>query len=279
MAATILLLDNDLRLLTHLSERLTYLGYDVTTASRVHDAVLKGIVVTPHLFVCDVMMPELNGWEFKRLLAQIPSLATVPILFLSTHDTLPAELYDPTVGLVEVLKKPYSGESLVTAVAGLLARQAGRVRLMAQPLTGSLALDGASQVELCHVLALRAIDGVVRLSWPAGTAEWTWSRGRLIDAASANESGEEAFHAPMTAPASSLAVVVDPPPPVPPRPTITKPLAILIAETLRRHVQGEDDSPRSGVGTARRMETDAEFLERLAATGLIRRTTPAASGR
>jgi CheY-like chemotaxis protein len=279
VAAKILLLDNDLRLLTHLSERLTYLGYDVTTASRVHDAVLKGIVVTPDLFVCDVMMPELNGWEFKRLLAQIPSLATVPILFLSTHNILPAELYDPTVGLVEVLKKPYAGEALVAAVASLLARQAGRVRLMTQPLTGSLALDGASQIELCHVLVLRATDGVVRLSWPAGTAAWTWSRARLIDAATADESGEEAFYAAMTAPASSLAVVVEPPPPVPPRPTITKPLATLIAEALRRRAQGEDDPPRAGAGTARRLETDAEFLERLAATGLIRRITPAASGR
>jgi DNA-binding response OmpR family regulator len=279
VAAKILLLDNDLRLLTHLSERLTYLGYDVTTASRVHDAVLKGIVVTPDLFVCDVMMPELNGWEFKRLLAQIPSLATVPILFLSTHNILPAELYDPTVGLVEVLKKPYAGEALVAAVASLLARQAGRVRLMTQPLTGSLALDGASQIELCHVLVLRATDSVVRLSWPGGTAEWTWSRARLIDAATADESGEEAFYAAMTAPPSSLAVVVEPPPPVPPRPTITKPLATLIAEALRRRAQGEDDPTRAGAGTARRLETDAEFLERLAATGLIRRITPVASGR
>jgi CheY-like chemotaxis protein len=277
VAAKILLLDNNLRLLTLLSERLTYLGYEVTTASRVHDAVLKGIVVAPDLIVCDVLMPELNGWEFKRLLVQMPALATVPVLFLSTHETLPAELYHPAVGLVDLLRKPYVVDALVTAVGALLARQAGRLRLMTQPLSATVSLAGASLIDLCQVFVLRSFDGVVKL--PGGaTAEWVWSRGRLIDAGFDRERGEVAFYATMAAPLTDAAVTIEPLPLVPPRPTITETPAALIAEAIRRRDQPAGAS--SGALEDRRApETDAEFLERLAATGLIRRITTAAAER
>lgn len=281
MAAKILLLDNNLRVLGLVSERLTYLGYEVVTASRVHDAVLKGIVMPPDLLVCDVLMPELNGWELKRLLAQIPSLAAVPILFLSAHETLPVEMYHPTVGIVDLLKKPYTGEALVAAVGTLIARQAGRRRLMTQPLTGTVALDGATLIDLCHVLALRSADGTVTLSVGAApsvtAAQWVWSRGALIDAAMEPLRGEEAFLAAMTAAGVEPTVRIDPNPAVPPRPTITKTLAALIAESIRRRVLGEGDP--SGARELRTPEPDDAFLERLAATGLILRLGAASSRR
>jgi DNA-binding response OmpR family regulator len=178
VAAKILLMDSNLRLLSATAERLTHLGYEVATASRVHDAVLKGIVVPPDLVVCDVLMPELNGWEFKRLTAQIPSLAATPVLFLSSQDGLPPEFYDPAAGLVDALKKPASSDAIAAAVSALLARQTARQRLLSRPLSGALPLTDASLVDLCQVMALRAASGVMRLTARAWSAELTWRRGR-----------------------------------------------------------------------------------------------------
>jgi hypothetical protein len=146
---------------------------------------------------------------------------------------------------------------------------------MTQPLTGTVALDGATVIDLCHVLALRSADGTVTLSVTA--AQWVWSRGALIDAAMEPLRGEEAFFAAMTAAGVEPTVRIDPNPAVPPRPTITKTPAALIAESIRRRVMGSGDP--SGSRELRTPEPDDAFLERLAATGLILRLGAASSRR
>jgi CheY-like chemotaxis protein len=271
VAAKILLLDSNARLLTTMSERLTYLGYEVSTASRVHDAVLKGIVVPPDLLVCDVMMPELNGWEVKRLVAHIPSLAETPVLFLSAHNALPTEFYEPMVGLVEALKKSLVADALATAVTSLLARQAARSRLMAHPMRGALPMTDASLLDLCQVLARRSATGVLRLTSPGWSAELIWINGVLVDASTDALQGNEAVYAALAGPPADLHVTIDPPAAVPPQRRVSKPLPDLLAEVVRR-TRGAGDSELSQPDARPAVESDEDFLARLAATGLIRRT-------
>ncbi|MEW6684407.1 MAG: response regulator [Nitrospirota bacterium] len=268
-------MDSNVRLLTAMSERLSHLGYEVATATRVHDAVLKGIVVPPDLLVCDVMMPELNGWEVKRLVVQIPSLAETPVLFLGSHYALPLEFYDPSVGLVETLKKPVSADALGPVVASLLARQVARQRLMAHALRGSLPITDASLVDLCQVLARRSVTGVLRLIAPERSAELVWSGGALVDATADRMRGDEAVYAAFGMPASDLSATVDPPPAVPPQQYVTRPLPDLLAEAVRR-ARSLSDPERSQPEEPTRGERDEDFLARLAATGLIRRTAVSA---
>lgn len=279
MAPRILILDSDLRLLRMLSERLAYAGYDVATASRVHDAVLKGIVVCPDLLVCDILMPELSGCEVRRLLTQIPSLASMPIVFLSTQDILPSELYQPTIATVAVLKKPCDGDALAAAVAAVLARQTARLRLLDHPLAGHLPMEGATLVDLCQVLALRAIDGMVRISSDQMTAEWVWARGILIEASIGDLTGDAAFYRTVTAEMTAPAVLIEPPPAVLPRTSITKPLALLLSEALRQQRDQRDGRGPSPDLPAEEVNSENAFLERLAATGLITRTGAPTAGR
>lgn len=270
MAAKILLMDSNVRLLSAASERLSHLGYEVTTATRVHDAVLKGIVVPPDLLVCDVMMPELNGWEVKRLVAHIPSLADTPVLFLSAHHALPLEFYDPSAGLVDSLKKTATADALAPTVATLLARQAARTRLMSHSLRGSLPLTDASLIDLCHVLARRTAHGVLRLAGPAGTSEWTWASGALVDATTDTLHGNEAVYAAFAVAPADLSATMDPPPAVPAPRRVTKPLPDLLAEAVRRSRAGVD-ADRSQPDAPPPIETEEDFLARLAATGVIQR--------
>ncbi|MEO5656325.1 MAG: response regulator [Nitrospiria bacterium] len=276
MAAHILILDHDLRSLRTMSERLTYAGYQVSTASRVQDAVLQGIVTPPDLLVSDMLLPELNGCDVRRLLTQIPPLAAIPMLFLSSQDLLPPELYQPAVGAVDVLKKPYDGDAFPVAVAALLARQTARIRLLAQPLVGRLVLDGASLLDVCQLLAWRAADGTVRLSLGALTAEWIWTKGVLVEASMGPLRGDAAFYAAIAAPAAEPAVSIEPPPPVPPRTGITKPLPELLAEAARRARDLRDGNGSSATNErSAEVNTEEAFLERLAATGLIERIAAA----
>ncbi|MFZ5863672.1 MAG: response regulator [Nitrospirota bacterium] len=274
MAVKILLLDSNLRLLAATSERLTFLGYEVHTASRVHDAVLKAIVVPPDLLVCDIMMPELNGWEIKRLAAQIPSLAATPVLFLGSHDALPSEFYAPEAGLVDIVRKPLTPDALAAAVAAMTARAAARGRLMAHPLSGALPTAEASLVDVYQVLARRAATGLLRLTAPGWSAALTWVGGALTDAVANGVRGHDAVYSGFARPVTDVAAALEPSPPVPPRSTVTKPLPDLLAEAVRRS-RVVADAERSRPGPLPSEESDEDFLARLAATGLIRRTAAA----
>jgi DNA-binding response OmpR family regulator len=87
MRATILLIDDDVRITTILGLLLRKRGYDVlsTTDPRKVSAILD--VITPSLIIIDYMMPEINGIQLTRTLRQRADLHHVPIYMLSSlHD-------------------------------------------------------------------------------------------------------------------------------------------------------------------------------------------------
>ncbi|KAM3114655.1 response regulator [Phormidesmis sp. 146-33] len=74
------------------------------------------------LIICDVEMPRMNGFELLRSRQQIPQLADIPILMLSSqsgekHQTLAAQL-----GATAYMVKPYMEYKLLAIVSELLAR-------------------------------------------------------------------------------------------------------------------------------------------------------------
>ena len=64
----ILIVDDNPRLLRLLELRFSQTGYTVYTAEKIKDAVVTAIIVRPNLIITEVMLPEINGWEFKKLL-------------------------------------------------------------------------------------------------------------------------------------------------------------------------------------------------------------------
>jgi hypothetical protein len=154
-------------------------------------------------------------------------------------------------------------------VAALLARQIARQRLMAQSLRGALPMADASMLDLCQVLARRAATGVLRLTGPAWTAELVWSGGMLVDASTGILHGHDAVYAVFAVSPAEFDATFDPPAAVPPPRRVSMSLPDLLAEAVRRtRALGEQSQPEARPP----VETDEDFLARLAATGLIRRT-------
>jgi CheY-like chemotaxis protein len=75
--------------------------------------------VPPALFVLDLEMPVMNGWEFRREQVRDPVLARVPVIVTSSTDPGP-------MGVDGYLAKPYARGDLLRAVAavGIAARAA-----------------------------------------------------------------------------------------------------------------------------------------------------------
>lgn len=77
----------------------------------------------PDLILLDVDMPEMGGLETCRQLRELPELAHIPVIFLSSHDTLEDRLNGYTAGGDDYLCKPFENDELIAKVKASLARK------------------------------------------------------------------------------------------------------------------------------------------------------------
>ena len=61
-------------------------GYDVDAASDGREALAKIEARRPDLVLLDLMMPVMNGWQFRAKQLQDPALAEIPVIVMSASD-------------------------------------------------------------------------------------------------------------------------------------------------------------------------------------------------
>ena len=76
------------------------------------DALRHGF--RPCLVVVDLMMPKMDGWEFRQRQLSDPQFATIPVVIMSGYPN--ADKAAPTLGVRTVLKKPLSARRLLALV-------------------------------------------------------------------------------------------------------------------------------------------------------------------
>jgi CheY-like chemotaxis protein len=90
--AEILIIDDDPAIRDVLGEVLRRAGYEVSTATNGVEALThmrtKG---APSLILLDLMMPVMDGWEFRREQLKDPALRSVPTIILTTVANIMAE--------------------------------------------------------------------------------------------------------------------------------------------------------------------------------------------
>ncbi len=137
----ILVVEDDLTLLTALKYNLQKDGYDVTTAINGTEAVETTRREKPELIILDVMLPKMNGFEVCRILRKDMS---VPILML----TAKAEEIDKIVGLEigadDYMTKPFSMRELIARVRAMLRR----IKMMELPPTDEKTLLKVDDLEI-----------------------------------------------------------------------------------------------------------------------------------
>ncbi|WP_167375019.1 response regulator [Prosthecochloris sp. GSB1] len=91
-------------------------GYRVVTAVNGKDALERCCGFRPDLILCDIMMPEMNGLEFREKLLAHETLRNVPFVFLSaraqTDEVLAARKLDP----MGYITKPVEPAKIVETV-------------------------------------------------------------------------------------------------------------------------------------------------------------------
>jgi CheY-like chemotaxis protein len=113
---TLLLVEDDADIRELLSDALRDQGYEVVGAGNGSGALghlRSGL--RPSLILLDLMMPVMNGWEFRERQRQDPSLADIPVLLLSADGA--GDRHVPSLEAVGCLKKPFELDALLEAIA------------------------------------------------------------------------------------------------------------------------------------------------------------------
>jgi two-component system, sensor histidine kinase and response regulator len=76
----------------------------------------------PDLILCDVMMPELDGYDVLQMLRKDPETATIPFIFLTAQAALKEVRQGMNLGADDYLTKPFGRSDLLLAISTRLAK-------------------------------------------------------------------------------------------------------------------------------------------------------------
>ena len=130
------------------------------------------------LIISDIMMPEIDGFEFAQTVRKVNK--RIPILFMSAKDDLPSKQKGFRLGIDDYMVKPVELDELVLRVRALLRR--ANIEMERKITIGNLELDAdamSAEVDGEEIsLTTREFNIIYKLlSYP----KKTFSRAQLMD--------------------------------------------------------------------------------------------------
>lgn len=110
MSATVLVVDDETDIRQAVAEILADEGYEVCSASDGAEALVALRKFHPSLVLLDLMMPRMNGWEFRAAQKRDAELAGIPVVVLSAVGR------PGTIDADGFIQKPFDLEELLGAV-------------------------------------------------------------------------------------------------------------------------------------------------------------------
>jgi DNA-binding response OmpR family regulator len=114
--ARILLIEDEPPVRTILSRCLALEGYDVITAQDGGAGLKLAHEREPDLIICDLVMPEVDGYGVLAGVRANPALASTPFIFLSASADRTEREMGLKRGATEYLTKPFNLEEVLDAV-------------------------------------------------------------------------------------------------------------------------------------------------------------------
>jgi two-component system response regulator MprA len=123
MQKTILVIEDEERILQFLRRGLSYEGYRVETAVNGTDGLQLAQEQSPDLVVLDWMLPELEpGLDGLEVCRRLRSTSNLPILMLTAKDSVADRVQGLDAGADDYLVKPFALNELLARVRALIRR-------------------------------------------------------------------------------------------------------------------------------------------------------------
>jgi CheY-like chemotaxis protein/CRP-like cAMP-binding protein len=125
----ILVIEDNPEVRENTSEILELAGYDVLTAANGKLGVEQAQKENPDLIICDIMMPELDGYGVLHILNKKPETAGIPFIFLTAKTEKTDIRKGMNLGADDYLTKPFDDTDLLNAIEARLRKAAMQQQL------------------------------------------------------------------------------------------------------------------------------------------------------
>jgi len=119
---TILIIDDNEDIRENTAEILSLGGYRTLTAENGKKGVEMAIDKVPDLIVCDIMMPELDGYGVLHLLKKNPGTENIPLIFLTAKSERSDMRKGMEMGADDYVTKPFEEIELMNAIESRLRK-------------------------------------------------------------------------------------------------------------------------------------------------------------
>jgi len=123
----ILLVDDDNTLLKLFQYNLNKEGFECTAVSGAEEGFKTAKIIKPDIIVSDIMMPQIDGYEFRKMLLDDSELKGIPFVFLTAKGGESDILEGYDLGITDYVLKT-AGPKVVVAKVGAIIKSLGNER-------------------------------------------------------------------------------------------------------------------------------------------------------
>ncbi len=116
---SILIVEDSIEMSNYLKEILTPF-YNCTFAFDGAEGVDLAKKQTFDLIASDIMMPKVDGYEFKKLLKSLPEYTTIPFILITAKALSEDKIKGFSIGIDDYITKPFNKEELIVRINNLL---------------------------------------------------------------------------------------------------------------------------------------------------------------
>ncbi len=143
----ILLIEDNNELRENTAEILSLANYEVITAKNGKEGAEFAQTLLPDLVICDIMMPELDGYGVLHILSKKPETARIPFIFLTAKVEKADMRKGMSMGADDYLTKPFDDTDLLNSIEVRLRKSAMQQRIYETTAEGlNLFIKDARQV-------------------------------------------------------------------------------------------------------------------------------------
>ncbi|ASU31947.1 response regulator [Mucilaginibacter xinganensis] len=186
MKKKVLIIEDNVDIRENVVEILDLANYEVLAADNGRTGVDLALKNLPDIILCDIMMPELDGYGVLYLLLKNPDTAVIPFIFL----TAKAEKVDLRKGMEmgadDYLTKPFDDIELLSAIESRLRKKADQQNFYSKSLDqlDNLIAKNEGLAELKKIISERKIrqfkkDQVVYYEGDRGNGLYLLLSGRI----------------------------------------------------------------------------------------------------
>lgn len=150
----ILVIEDEPTVRANLVDLLEAENFETIQAENGKVGIEKAIAEIPDLILCDMMMPEMDGYGVLTTLREEPTTAVIPLIFLTAKASKSDIRQGMDLGADDYLTKPFTRAELFSAIFGRLERQANLKKYLQKSTENNITASEINIIKNCLLKTL-----------------------------------------------------------------------------------------------------------------------------